>query len=282
MTEKKTPIQPIIADGSTQGTPHLSIAATWKDPTTGALYVHQDLVRTQDPWAEEAHIAPMRASEQFGDVDSFVSYVTQYGGELSTFLTWNARGLRAVLDYASSTTIPGRCQWLAFMPFRTSTQWDAWRTLANGQPLGQKSAIERIEDLAADIVEPAPTDLMNLLRSLRATVNAKADTELRPDGTSKVAFERDARVSGGSAAVELPASFKIAIPVLKGHTDDDGRPVVYRLDVRIRVSVDDSAKLSLRFAIPTAERVLEDVYAERVTAAKALLGETFSLLRAAD
>jgi hypothetical protein len=167
------------------------------------------------------------------------------------------------------------------MPFRTSLQWDAWRGFASGQAIGQKSAVERLEDLAADIVEPSPADLTGLLRSLRASVNAKASAELRPDGTTSIAFERDSRVAAGKD-VDLPATFKIAIPVLKGHLNEDGVPVLYGLDVRVRVSVDDNAKLALRFTIPSAELALERVYAERVAAAKELLGETFDLLRASD
>jgi len=282
MTTKSTaPTQPIAAEPFDHQA-HITVAASYQDPVTKALYVHQDLTRVQEPWSEEAHIAPPRLAEQFGDIESFAEYVSRFGHPANAFLSWNSRGLRAVLDYPQETTqSPGRCQWTAAMPFRVSTAWQAWTSLANGQPIGQKSAIERIEDLAPDIVSPAPADLMGLLRTLRASVNARADTELRPDGTTKVAFASDTKVQTAKD-LDLPASFQIAIPVLKGHVDEDGRPVLYRLDVRIRVSVDDSAHLALRFAMPTAERVLEDVYAERVAAAKALLGETFALLRSAD
>jgi uncharacterized protein YfdQ (DUF2303 family) len=273
--------EPISSSTVLDSKTHLTVAATYKDPTTGALYVHRELRAAQDAWSEEAHIRPMAANEQFGDIGSFVSYVQKYAQETTTHLTWNARGLRAVLDYADrGDGSPGRCQWRAEMPFQTSAQWRAWIALTTGQH-NQRSAIERLEDLAADIVSPVPTDLMGLLRSLRATVNARADTELRQDGTTKVSFEQDTKVQTAKS-VELPNTIAIAIPVLKGHVDVEGRPVLYRLDVRLRVSVDDGAKLTLRFAIPTADRVLEDVYADRVAAAKALLSESFDLLRASD
>ena len=275
------PTQPIPWEPN-DAQPHLTVAATWKDKETGALYVHQDLVKTQEPWAEEAHIAPMKVTEQFGDIESWVAYVLNHGSTESTLLTWNSKGFRAVLDYANRDEgLPGRCQWKAEMPFRSSVQWDAWRMLANGQAMGQKTAIERIEDLSTDIVQPAPSDLMGILRTLRASVNAKADTELRPDGTSKVSFVSDTKVQTAKD-LDLPASFTIAIPVLKGHLNADGKPVLYRIEVKVRVSVDDAAHLSLRFSIPTADRILEDVFADRVTAAKGLLGESFDLLRAGD
>lgn len=279
--EKLSRTEPINATDC-QDAAHLTVASSWQDPRTKALYIHESLVRVQEPWAEESHISPMSVGEKFGDIESFAHYVARFGDPPTSHLTWNSRGLRAVLDYAhQDTNAPGRRQWTAELPFVTSAAWNVWMAVANGQALGQKSAVEKLEDLATDIIEPKPADLMGLLRSLRATVNAKADTELRPDGTTKVAFERDTRVATASA-VDLPALFAISIPILKGHVNAEGLPVRYRLEVRLRVSVDDAAKLSLRFAIPGAERILEDVYAERVEAAKAALGETYSLLRGAD
>lgn len=261
---------------------HLSVAPSYQDPTTRALYVHRDLVQVQPPWADEAHVRPMQGCEQFGDVESFVGFVKRYGHPTTTYLSWNAKGLRAVLDFADATTdAPGRAQWSALLPFRVSTPWASWMMLANGSPWSQKIAVERLEDLAVDIVQPAQADVLLLLRGLRATVNAKADSELRPDGTSKVVWEKDTKVAS-STSLDVPSSFAIAIPVLKGHVGVEGQPVNYRMEVRLRVSVDDNARLTLRFSVPNAERILEDVYAERVAAAKEILGDEFALLRAAD
>jgi uncharacterized protein YfdQ (DUF2303 family) len=265
----------------------LVIAPTWQDPMTKALYVHQDLVKTQEPWAEEAHIRPMKASESFGDVESFVDYVGRYSNHVDrsrTLLTWNKSGLRAVLDYANFDQEPGRCQWTASYPFITSIQWRAWMELADGHAVGQKAAIESLEDLSEDILTPTPAELMSLLRSLRASVNSQADTELRPDGTMSIKFSQDTKVKSGGAAgeVSLPPTIEIAIPVLKGHVNSEGRPFAYRVPVRVRVSVDDDSRLAFRFTVPTAERILEDAYADRVKAAKELLGENYTLPRAAN
>lgn len=274
--------------------PAVLIAATYKDPTTGALYVHQDLRLARADWEEEGHIPPAKSTERFGDVESWVQYVQRFAetaeedGETARepLLTWNTSGLRAVLDYHQGFGDAGRCQWQAFHPFLPSAQWQAWMKLANGAAIGQKSTVEALEDLAEDIREPAPADLAALLRSLRASVNAKADTELRPDGTSSVAFSKDAQVRSGSGAaageVTLPAQIAIAIPVLKGHVDQSGAAVLYRVAVRLRVSVDDQAHLAFRLSIPNAERVLETALLDRVAAAKQLLGESLPLLRGAD
>lgn len=259
--------------------PVVIVAPSYKDPITGMVYIHQDLLRVQEPWAEEAHVKPMQVNEKFGDVASFVAYVKRYGSQAS-LLTWNSRGLFAVLDYAASSTEPGRRQWIAGHPFVPSHQWTAWTQLANGQSVNQRAAVEKLEDLAEDIVEPSSAELTALLRNLKSNVNTKAEAELRPDGTAFVAFQRDQQVQ--AKGIELPAFFKIAIPVLSGHTDKDGNPVLYGCEVRVRVSIDSDAKLALRFSIPKARQILEDVYADRVAVATELLGAEHSLLRAAD
>lgn len=268
-----------------QHAPRLTVQATYRDPVSGALYVHDDLILAEEPWAAEQHVGPIATNERLGDVPSWVRYVQRFGGGRgdAVLLTWSSQGLAAVLDYHTDLDQPGRRQWTATCPFEPSSQWSQWMAFAKGQPHSQRAAIERLEDLAVDIVEPPAGEIVALLRSLRASVNAKADTELRPDGTSTVRFARDTNVKGGAeGTVDVPAEIGITVPVLRGHTDSEGRPVLYRVAVRVRLSVGDDARLSLRFGLPHAERVLEAVYADRVAEAARLLGDEFALLRQAD
>jgi hypothetical protein len=116
---------------------------------------------------------------------------------------------------------------------------------------------------------------MALLGSMRATVNKSAQTELRPDGTTSVTWSDAKNIAARGGTTDLPPEFTITIPVLKGHD------VRYKLAVRLRASVDDQARLALRFSIPLAERALEAVFSDRVAAAKLLLGDGFVILRAA-
>lgn len=273
---------PADARSSQNTAPRLMIEAAYTAPD-GSVYVHQDLVKAVEPWAVEMHIAPVRAAERFGDVPSWAEYVTRFSAPTPylPLLTWSETGLRAVLDYHASDASTGRCQWTAVHPFQRSDQWAAWARLADGQPRTQKQAIESLEDLAEDIKEPTAADLVGILRKLRASVNASAETELQPDGSTSVSFKKDSKVQSG--AVSLPAQIAIQIPVLKGHTESqDGKimPVLYRLSVRVRPSIDDAARLTLRFSMPTAERVMEAVYLDRVEAARLALGKDFSILRA--
>jgi hypothetical protein len=260
------------------------IAPSWTDPITGATYVHEDLQQRIAPWDNQAHISPMAAKEQFGSVQGFSQYVARYGADGSSVLvTWNSKGFKAILDYAQGPNTPGRCRWTAEHYFTGSDQWAMWQRLCDGNAKPQRQALEFLEDLAVDIVDPDAMTLTNLLRVLRATVLSQADTELRTDGTSALTFQKDTTVRGKSADAEvvIPNVFFISIPVLKGHTNDQGVPVVYRIGIRVRITVDDNAHLYFRFAIINGDRVLEDAFHDQVTRAATLLGDAFPLLRAA-
>lgn len=266
---------------------HIVVAPYYKDEKTGAVYVHQDLRAVAAPWAEEEHIGPPKGDEKFGDVESWVSFVQRHaqrhagedeGEHASPFVTWNSKGLRAVLDYHGIN--PGRCQWLASCPFVQSPEFRLWSSVATGQAIPHQKFVEFLDDHLPDVVEPDPAALLNLLRGLRASVSAQAETELRADGTTALKFGKDQRVQSGT--LDLPPEITIGIPVLRGHVGADGKPVLYKLVCKLRVSVDDNAKLSFRLVMPQAERVLEEVYAERVQSAKELLGDGFAILRAAE
>lgn len=260
----------------------VQLAPSVKD-ASGALWVHKDFLQVTNPWADEAHVGPPKEALSLGDVESWAGYVKRFAaaGEFAPLVTWNSEGLKAILDYHADTDTAGRLQWIAKHPFERSPEWKAWLALADGHAKGQREAIEALEDRGNDVVEPAPSDLMNLLRTLRVTVNKSAQTELRPDGTTSVQYTDDKGIAARGGTVDLPSEITIAIPVLKGHVGSDGKPVVYGLKVRLRASVNDQARLALRFTIPNADRALEEVFADRVAATRAALGDGYAILRAA-
>lgn len=281
MAPKPTTTDP-IDQFSPQTAPRLTIAPSVKD-ATGAEWVHQDYERATQPWEVEQHIKPTDRTERFGSVEAWAAYVDAYtmlGG--AHLLTWSETGLRAVLDYIDSNGQPGRCTWIAVHPFEQTVPWRRWTELANGRPRSQRELLEALEDNAEDIVDPPAADVVGLLRKMRATVNATAETTLNADGTSSVSWQKSSQVN--NEGTTLPAEIVIAVPVFKGHTaaNDDGKlvPVRFAVKVRVRVSVGDDAKLAFRLSMPTREATLELALSDRVEAAGSELGEGYDILRA--
>lgn len=259
-----------------QSAPHLVIQPSVQ-ANDGSEWVHKDYQKVTDAWAVEEHIGPIKETARFGDVESWAEYIKAYTSQdvSGLLLTWSDTGLRAVLDYHNESVV-GRGQWIAEHPFKFSSQWQAWSSLANGQPRPQKQLVESLEDLGEDIVSPDQAALLGILRTLRTTTSASGETVINPDGSTSVSWTRESTVKGKA---EIPATIAIKIPVLKGHYRD-GNQVVYEIPIRMRLSVDDGAHVLFRLSMPTAERVLEKVYADRVQAAKDALGAGYSLLRA--
>jgi hypothetical protein len=255
---------------------HYEVAAAYKDPVTGALYVHSALAAVAAPWAEEAHLSPAQAAESFGDVESFAAYVNRYATPANTLVTWWAGGIRAVLDYhlPEQREAGGRRQWTAQHPFSKSPELMGWEGLANGRTWSQADTVLKLEELADTITAPPAGDLRNLLRKLSASAKFTGDTEVRPDGTTNLVMGADKRIS-----IALPEEISIGIPVLWGHTDEDGRPIPYGLQVRLLAVVDDKGGVGFRLYLRNADRALELAYAAVVARAQGLLAE-FPILRA--
>ena len=254
--------------------PENQIEASYTDPKSGAVYVHKDLTQVIAPWDVESHVPPVSATELFGDVASWAAYVKRYGPTGTTIVTWSEKALTATLDYHTRTQ-PGRAQWKARHEFKSTLEWRAWtEVLGGGGGVSQQLAVEKLEERLGDITAPPAADVLNILRSLRGNVKANAETTLRPDGTTSVSFSQD-NTARGAGGVELPAALTIQIPVLKG------LPALYKINVRLRVTVTNDAKLALRFSPQNVDKIWEEVVSEQVAAAEEALGADYKLLRAA-
>lgn len=293
MAPRNAPTDP-IDQYAPQTAPRLTIAPSYTAPD-GSVYVHQDYNKVVGEWGVESHIPPTNRTERFGSVEAWAAYVTDYAhADGAHLFTWSEWGLRAILDYIGPGQEPGRCTWKAEHQFEQTPQWRRWTELANGRARGQQELLEALEDNADDIVEPVPAEIQRLLRTMRGTVSATAESTLNEDGSYSVSWNRSATVKvGGGKDTTFPNEIKIAIPVFKGHVetievkDDDGTvtgerlaPVRFGLKVRIRVNPDNDGHLLFRLSMPDREAALEKALANRVQAAEVALGDGYDLLRA--
>jgi len=284
-------ITPVTSIDDEQTQPRLTIEPSVTAPD-GSFWVFNGTGydKVVDAWSVEQHIRPAAVTARLGDVRSWVQYVERYHQPDRLLLSWSERGLRAILDFHQTLDAPGRAQWTAEHPFVTSSQWNAWTGFADGKTAwSQQQTVNKLDELADDVVSPVASEILDIIRTLRTTVKLAAKSDMREDGGSELSWSKDSAVTSKRA---IPSEIVISIPVLKGHVRDadetilvpgeDGKavervlkagtPVNYGLPVKVRPSVDDDGKTSFRFLLPTAERVLEAVYADRVNAAKALLG----------
>jgi hypothetical protein len=274
-----------INNGMAQNAPYVILANYYHDPVNGALYVHKDMVETVKPWDDtdriREYVPPIAGTVGFGDVASFAAYLQRYGDPALTFTTWNAGGIQAILDYHGDVIAgnpAGRCQWVAQHSFIMSLPLTRWVSYANGSSRDQRGLIEFLEDMADTIVQPSAAELTSVLSLLRSTFGSRAETNLKEDGSYAVSFSKEAKLTAQGV---IPSTFTIRVPLLAGHTDDEGKTVTYDLTVRLRMTPIEQS-VTFRLSISNLTVSLEDAYADRVKVATALLGKDFPILRSAN
>ena len=209
------------------------------------------------PYEDEAHIAPVRAQVQVGNLEAWAKYVSRYGDPATTFATYSEHGLSAVLDYHTPDA-PGRAQWVVYYEFNLSPQFQRWYTpIMLGQGIDHQTFVELLEDGMEAIVTPEAASVMDIVSMMRVTYKSTGDTEIRPNGTTAVTWNADTQIRGSkSGEVELPSHITIQANVLQGGDSDS----VMRMQVRLRTNVDEDGQLSFRLSAPDLDEGLARIY----------------------
>lgn len=274
--------EPIPATNVKPGTPAIIIDPSWVDEDTGAVYLHKDLVQVKKPHEDDAYIKPIEVDLKFGNVQSWAAYIERYGNPAQTLISWSETGIQAQLDYHyhephAEALIPGRCTHMVRLPFQPTREFTAWSTFANDNRVSQSAAIEHLERWATTISEPDTLTLLKLIASLRGNVNATVESELQAHGTN-LKFSRSTSVISGVSEVALPSEITVSLPVIKGH-EVDGKPQAFALPIKVRTSVGDDHKLSLRFTLIGGEEAVETAAKEMVAQAAEALGEQHAIYK---
>ena len=251
-----------------------AIAAHYRDPVNGALYVHEDLDEVGKAWEDADRIPPTIESITLGSVEAWAAYVSRYGWKESTFLTWDSRCLRAVLNYHTKAKA-GRASWVASYAFTETEQFRRWSRALDASRIDHQTFVELLEDGLDDIVEPEKLMVLDIVRTLRVTSKSTGSTEIRRDGTTAISFNQDAQVRGSaSGQTELPSNITVRVNVFEG---EDMDPV--DVDVRLRVEIDSEGKVGFRLSASDFEDVVTGIKKELVVKAELLLDDYAGILK---
>lgn len=205
-------------------------------------------------------------------VDSFVDYLDRHGDE-QTEITVNTAGasLSAVIDGHSSHT-PGHEEHVLGLAFPKSDQWNVWHG-ANGRAMRQREFAEFIEDNLVDIIDPAGADMLEIVSSLSATTKATFHSAHRlSDGSTELEWTQEVNAKAGttkSGKVEIPGTFKIAIPVFRG-----GK--AWKVEARFRYRVNDGA-LTMSYHLTRPADLLDAAFTKEVDAVRERIGGTYPI-----
>lgn len=158
---------------------------------------------------------------------------------------------RGALIYADETTnkLTAVIDWDGWRDHRIalqltySDQFKRWAD-RSGKWFNQLDFAELLEDFAADIYEPAAADMIELAQSFQAARSGSFESSTRLDnGAVSFRFHEDIQAKGGGAGLlEVPETFLLRIPVLRG---GDYIEVTAKLRYRI-----EHNQLRLGFRVP--------------------------------
>jgi uncharacterized protein YfdQ (DUF2303 family) len=189
-------------------------------------------------------------------VDSIVDYAERFKTDTSVlFADIEHNTIVAAIDYHAPAAA-GHVQHSAKMALPHSVEWKAWAGI-NGKMMEQLEFARFLEENAADIEAPSGADVLEACRDLQARRKVNFIKAVRTSSDNEnfeFTDETEARTKGG---VELPAKFKLSIPV---YFDD----APHELFAFLRWRLDDGS-LKLGIALHRAEHVRQAVFKSIVT-----------------
>lgn len=179
-----------------------------------------------------------KGSPSFTRTDSFVEYVNEQALECSRLYVTSPTCFVCVIDHHESGSLAGWGQHRATLNLKASPEWTLW-TGSNGRHMNQREFAQFIEDNSDEIEHPTGAQLLELVRTIKATTNAEFNGQVEEkDGNFSVGFSMTTRTAAGQKGeLELPTDFVLAISPYEGGS-------IHTLPVRLRFSV-ESGRLAL-------------------------------------
>jgi len=167
------------------------------------------------------------------DRDSLVAYVNRFKSAATRlfaepgFLAGGQAKIVAVIDYHEASKADHGEHVATYAP-RYSDQWQRWHK-ACAAPMKQAEFAEFIEEVRADIVEPNAANLLDIVRTFKASKRVEFDSvAYQPNGDVKLVYDERTEQKGSSGV--LPETMKLGIPVYFR-----GQPYAVPVLVRYRV-----------------------------------------------
>lgn len=189
----------------------------------------------------------IRGKYSFSRQTSFIDYVKEHKVPATRIYVTSATVIIAVINHAAK----GDPQWndhQAELTLKQTPQWNVWKG-QSGKSMNQRDFAQFIEDNASDIIEPKGAELLDLIRTIKASQTLELGGEVNEKGdlTSQIFELRANTKTGARLDIELPGSFKIALSPY-----EDGS--IAAIECRLRFKI-EAPKMSLSYEIRHIDRI---------------------------
>lgn len=154
--------------------------------------------------------APNQIGEvrEFDDLRGFVAYVNDYKNDATVAFASRER-LQVVFDYHKPDA-PKWCKHTITFKYRRSGRWNLWER-NNNQWMSQEDFADFLDSGLNEITRPVQSDILDIVKNFRATVNADVTSKIGQGGTS-FTYRQDTK-GGSSKTTEIEVPEYIAVQV---------------------------------------------------------------------
>lgn len=189
-----------------------------------------------DTRAEASTVLMAQGERYVKDVRSFLAEIKRRGlssQDSATFWGDMDHGrITLIYDDHSQTEAGWRLDRLT-LQLRNDEDWAAWHRLS-GKYVDQEQLAEQLEELGHTIAEPRGADMLEIVRTLRATARGEFESRIEPtNGSYKVGFSQDVNTKAGKKGeLEVPQELMLKLTPWDGHDVFYDVPAWFRLRVR--------------------------------------------------
>lgn len=193
--------------------------------------------------------APIRIKEsrKFDDLRGFVEYVNTYKNDNTAAFASRER-IQVVFDYHGKDTPEWGTHKIDFA-YSRSNRWQLWER-HNNQWKAQEDFADFLDSGLEEIIDPAQSSVLELVKNFRATVNAEAESQIGADGTH-FSYRQTVKGSAKKTDITIPEFLTVQVAPFNGlHvlngliTDETKRIPTYNFKAKLSWKMKQSADAS--------------------------------------
>lgn len=223
--------------------------------------------------------APTRIKEarEFDDLRGYVAYINDFKTDTTAAFASRKR-IETVFDYHGKEAPKWGSHKVTFN-YRRSSRWDLWEK-NNNKWMTQEVFADFLDSGLNEITKPAQSDVLDIVKNFRATVNAEAESSIGQGGTS---FSYRQVTKGGSAKktdVEVPEYFSVQVAPFEGLqnlnsliADSNKQIPIYEFRAKCNWRLDDN-KPEFKIQLLNFETAVDETLESVRVAIKELTGVT--------
>ncbi len=199
--------------------------------------------------------APLRSKgvNEMHRIESFVAFCDKHKGDDTALYISGGDfpSFTCIFDHSGKDEPRWQAHYARFL-VKQSDQLSRW-AMTDCREMPGKEFATFLERNRSDIIEPDAGKLLDIVRDIRGKANVEfAEAVDAQTGGKSIAYSEKILLKGGKDQMEIPASFRIAVPVYKRATSRTP------LDCFLRFNIDEG-KILLRYEIDLLGEVIEAV-----------------------